>query len=55
MKGSILCPHCAELGRTPKVLGKYEDLRGAGDVYLWCKRCRREVRIRIESYGKKEG
>lgn len=51
MKGVIYCPLCAEKGRKPKVLGKYEDIRGTGDVYLWCKHCRKEIRIRIENYS----
>lgn len=48
MKGDILCPRCIEKGRKPKVLGKYEEVRGKGDIYLWCKRCNKEVHIKIE-------
>lgn len=48
MKGEILCPRCTEHGRKPSLLGKYEDVVGRGDVYLWCKKCKKEIRIRIE-------
>ena len=48
MKDDILCPHCIELGRKPQLLGKYEDVVGRGDIYLWCKKCRREIRINIK-------
>lgn len=47
MKGEILCPRCIERGQKPKVLGKYEDLTGRGNVYLWCKSCRKEIRIDV--------
>ena len=30
-------------------LGKYEDVIGRGNVWLWCKRCRREIPIRLDS------
>ena len=50
MKGDILCPKCREAGRRPKILGKYEDVTGAkGDLYLFCKVCKKEVRIPLES------
>lgn len=42
MKGDIHCPKC------DKIIGKYEDVIGRGDLYLYCKRCRKEVRIPIE-------
>ena len=48
MKGDILCPRCRELGRKPCVLAKHEEVRGRGDLYFWCKKCRKEVRIRVE-------
>lgn len=47
MKSDILCPLCAEKGRKPKVLGKYEDVIGRGDLYLYCRSCKKEVHIRI--------
>lgn len=49
MKANILCPKCKEAGRKPQLLGKYEEIRGSGDFYLWCKKCRREIRIGIEN------
>lgn len=48
MKGDILCPKCQAIGRKPCVLGKYEEVRGRGDLYLWCKKCKKEIHIRIE-------
>lgn len=48
MKGNIYCPRCAERGRKPKILGKYEEVRGEGDLYLYCKVCKREIRIKVE-------
>ncbi len=48
MKCVIYCPHCKEQGRKPALLGKYEDVAGRGDVYLWCKKCKKEIRIKIE-------
>lgn len=45
----ILCPKCAEHGRKQRLLFKCEDVRGRGDLYVWCKGCRKEIRIPIES------
>lgn len=47
MKGKILCPRCRDLGLKPQVLANAEDLVGYGYIYLWCKKCRKEVSIRI--------
>lgn len=55
MKGVIICPKCIERNEhipkenrhKPQALGKYENIVGKGDLYLWCKRCRKEIRIRI--------
>lgn len=41
MKAVILCPYCG------KILGRYEDVRGEGDLYLFCKRCKKERHISI--------
>lgn len=49
MKGDILCPKCREAGRKPKILAKYEDVVGKGDLYLYCKVCKREVLVKVES------
>ncbi len=51
MKGDIYCPQCAEKGRKPKLLGRYEDLVGRGTVYLFCKRCGKEIPIDIRKYS----
>lgn len=51
MKAGIYCPRCAELGRKPKLLAKYEDLVGRGTVYLFCKRCGKEIPIDIRKYS----
>ncbi len=48
MKGNIFCPKCREAGRKPKILGKYEDVVGKGDLYLFCKVCKKEVHIKVE-------
>ena len=42
MRGEILCPYCR------KILGKYEDVHGDGELYLYCKRCKKERRILIK-------
>lgn len=41
MKPEICCPYCG------KVLARYEDVVGKGDLYLFCKRCRKERHISI--------
>lgn len=56
MKGEIICPKCIghnehvprERRCKPQVLGKYEDIVGKGDLYLYCKKCRKEIHIRID-------
>ncbi len=48
MKAYIYCPRCREAGRKPKILGKYEDVVGRGDIYLYCKSCKREIHIKVE-------
>lgn len=48
MKEDILCPKCQAIGRKPSVLGKYEEVRGRGDLFLWCKKCKKEIHIKIE-------
>lgn len=49
MKELIYCPRCKEQGRKPKVLAKYEDVVGRGQLYLFCKVCKREVMIDVGS------
>lgn len=41
MKDVIKCPDCG------KILARYEDVVGRGDLYLFCKRCREEKHIQI--------
>lgn len=48
MKQEVLCPRCRALGRNETLLFRHEDVIGKGYLYLWCKRCRREIRIPIE-------
>lgn len=48
MKGEVYCPRCKALGRKQPLLFKYEEVRGTGNLYVWCKRCRKEIRIPIE-------
>lgn len=45
MKQELLCPRCGELGRKPKLLAKCEDVVGRGTIYLYCKRCGKEIPI----------
>lgn len=49
MKGNIYCPRCKEQGRKPKILGKYEGVVGKGDLYLFCKVCKKEVLVKVEN------
>ncbi len=56
MKTEIICPKCVEHNEhipkerqcKPQVLGKYEDIVGKGDLYLYCKKCRKEIHLRID-------
>lgn len=49
MKGLIYCPRCAAHGRR-KLLGKHEDIHAtSGDLILFCKVCKKEVRVPLES------
>lgn len=47
----ILCPRCIALGRKPKLLGRYEDIVGRGTVWLFCKKCGKEIPIDIRKYS----
>lgn len=57
MKREIVCPSCIRRNKyrpkenqhKPQVLGKYEDVVGRGDLYLWCKACRKEIHIRVDN------
>ena len=49
MRVELMCPRCKELGRKQPLLFRYEDVVGRGDLYVWCKRCRKEIRIPIRS------
>lgn len=49
MRASILCPRCIEAGRKPEVLAKYEDVFGRGDLWLWCRACKKDVHIYISN------
>lgn len=51
MKGEIYCPRCTALGRKPKLLGRYEDIAGRGIVFLFCKKCGKEIPIDIRKYS----
>lgn len=44
MKKKIMCPYCAEKG-LKSWIGSEDGLAGEGMLYLWCKKCKREVRI----------
>lgn len=49
MKRNIYCPLCAAKGYKPQILGKCEDISGHGTLYMWCKKCREEIPIRVDS------
>lgn len=51
MKQDVFCPRCQRFGRNETLLFRHEDVIGKGDLYLWCKRCRREIRIPIERFS----
>lgn len=51
MKGDIHCPRCKALGRKPKLLARYEDVVGRGTIYLFCKKCGKEIPIDIRTFS----
>ncbi len=44
----ILCPVCKRKGRY-SLLGKAEHIDGYGALLLWCKKCREQIRIPLDS------
>ena len=45
MKAELYCPRCKAIGHKGKLLAKYEDVVGRGTLYLYCKRCGKEIPI----------
>lgn len=43
----ILCSECVKNGHSPKLLGIVENADGV--LRLWCKRCRKEIRVEIRN------
>jgi DNA-directed RNA polymerase subunit M/transcription elongation factor TFIIS len=39
MKINILCPNCS------KMIAKKDDTASLQGLYLWCKNCRKEIKI----------
>ena len=49
----ILCPECAKSGSRSQLLGKAENVTGSGYLLLWCKKCRKEIKISLAEIPKK--
>ena len=48
MDKTIFCSECTKRGLTPKKLGVVEDVeRAGGQLRLWCKQCKKEIRVFI--------
>lgn len=48
MDKTIFCSECSKRGLTPKKLGVVEDIeRADGQLRLWCKQCKAEIRVTI--------
>ncbi len=47
MVNEITCPVCAKYG-IRSLLARACGVRGGGCIMLWCKKCRKEIRINIE-------
>lgn len=47
MKNKILCPECAKRGKQTW-LASADGLIGKGFIYLWCKRCHKEIELAID-------
>ncbi len=52
-KVEVYCPECIKCGRKPQMLGKMEDWGDKGFLVLWCKKCRKEIRIPVANLPQK--
>jgi len=49
MDRTIYCSECSKRGLPPKKLGVVEDVeRAGGKLRLWCKQCKKEIRVVIQ-------
>lgn len=51
MDNEILCPVCARKG-IRSLLARACGVSGSGHILLWCKKCKKEIRISIEDIRK---
>ena len=54
MKRKIMCPICARRGYT-SWLASEDNIHGYGYLYLWCKRCKQEIKIDIKDIKTQRG
>jgi hypothetical protein len=47
MEQEIRCSECSNRGDKPTLLGIVENAEGV--LRLWCKKCRKEIRVEITS------
>lgn len=47
MDNEIVCPVCARKG-IRSLLARACGVSGSGHILLWCKKCKKEIRISIE-------
>lgn len=43
----VLCPRCRTRG-VKSLLARSEMIKGSGYILLWCKKCKKEIRIDIK-------
>lgn len=53
MDNEILCPVCARKG-IRSLLARACGVSGSGHILLWCKKCKKEIRISIEDIRKSD-
>lgn len=46
MKKMIYCPECLKKGKKKRLAVVKDDTRGT--IYLWCKECRKEIKIELK-------
>lgn len=46
MKEKIICPECAKRGKR-SWLASAEGVRGDGFLYMYCKKCKKEIRMPV--------
>lgn len=43
----VYCPECYNIGKRT-LLCKLENFKGEAILLLWCKKCRKEISVKIE-------